>query len=195
MGNILRLCSPIPPSVNHYLAHRAVMQNGRPMAMVYETKEAKDYKKKFKVYVAEEVKKQGWVMSGDKYQHLYVDEIFYFGRIDQDAGNYDKVLHDSITETGIVWVDDNIVCERIERIYYDSENPRIELTIYPVDYIGIFDNKEELDLFENSCKKCKRYARNCSLLKNAKIGRIQPEIHRCNGYFVCDKEKKDDKVL
>lgn len=185
MGNILRLHSPIPPSVNHYLAHRAVMQNGRPMAMVYETKEAKDYKKKFKAYVAEEVKKQGWVMPEDKYQHIYVDEIFYFARIDQDAGNYDKLLHDSITETGMVWVDDNIVCERINRIYYDSENPGIDMTIYPVEYIGIFDNQDELDSFESRCKNCKRYARNCSLLKNAKIGRIQDEIITVDNMPTC----------
>lgn len=45
MGNILKLTSPLPPSVNHYTSVRTIMKNGRPMAMVYETKEAKDYKR------------------------------------------------------------------------------------------------------------------------------------------------------
>ena len=176
MGNVLRLYSPIPPSVNHYLAHRVIMTKGKPMAMVYETKEAKDYKESFKKYVIEQVREQGWEMPEDKYQHIYVDEVFYFGRTDLDAQNYSKLLHDQMTETGVVWIDDNIVCERVQRIYYDKENPRIELTIYPVEYIGIFDNREQLDAFEGGCKECKRYGRNCSLLKNAKIGRIQEEI-------------------
>ena len=30
-------------SVNHYLAYRTVMKNGKPMAMSYKTKEAKNY--------------------------------------------------------------------------------------------------------------------------------------------------------
>lgn len=187
MENVLRLHSPIPPSVNHYLAHRAVMQNGKPMAMVYETKEAKDYKKKFKAYIAEEVKKQGWTFNEDKYQHYYVDCIFYFPRIDLDPNNNFKCSLDAITETGMVWVDDNTVCERVQRIYYDSENPGIDMTIYPVEYIGIFDNKEQLNEFEDKCKDCKRYKRNCSLLKNAKIGRIQDEIITVDNMPTCTR--------
>ena len=173
---VLKLVSPIPPSVNHYLGWRAIMKNGKPMAMSYETSEAKKYKKEFKEHIVEQVKLQDWNLSIDPMQHFYVDAIFYFDRIDKDANNYFKVQLDSITETGLIWVDDNVVCERVQRIYYDSENPRIELTIYPVDYIGIFDNQEQLNKFENKCKTCSRYARNCSILKKAKEGRIQETI-------------------
>lgn len=173
-------------SVNHYLAYRVIMKNGKPMAMSYKTKEAKDFQKKFEQHVKEQVKIQNWNVPVDPAQHFYVDAVFYFPRLDFDPNNYFKVSLDSITETGLIWVDDNVVCERVQRIYYDSSNPRIELTIYPVDYIGIFDNQKQLNDFEDKCKTCSRYARNCSILKKAKEGRIQEEIKG----LVCSKFKE-----
>lgn len=173
-------------SVNHYLAYRTIMKNGKPMAMSYKTKEAKDFQKKFEEYIREQVKIQNWNMSLNPAQHFYVDAVFYFPRIDMDANNYFKVSLDTITDTQLIWVDDNVVCERINRIYYDSVNPHIELTIYPVEYIGIFDNQEQLNQFENKCKNCKRYSRNCSILNKAKEGRIQEDIQN----MVCSKYKE-----
>ena len=173
-------------SVNHYLAYRVIMKNGKPMAMSYKTKEAKDSQKKFEPHVKAQVKIQNWNLPVDPAQHFYVDAVFYFPRLDFDPNNYFKVSLDSITETGLIWVDDNVVCERVQRIYYDSSNPRIELTIYPVDYIGIFDNQKQLNDFEDKCKTCSRYARNCSILKKAKEGRIQEEIKG----LVCSKFKE-----
>ena len=183
-GKVLKLISPIPMSVNHYLGTRVVMKNKKPMAMVYETGDAKKYKKIFGEYIKEQVKLQNWIMSKDKTQHIYCDCVFYFDRMDKDCNNYFKLLLDSITESEVVWIDDNVVCERVNRIYYDSSNPRIELSIYRTDYIGIFDNKKQLDEFEIKCKTCKRYKRNCSLLKKAKEGRIQEEICdlKCSKY-------------
>ena len=78
---------------------------------------------------------------------------------------------------------DNVALFRPQRIFYDKDNPRIELTIYPVEYIGIFDNDDDKMKFEDKCKTCKRYARNCSLLRKAIEGRIQSEIKDC----VCKK--------
>lgn len=173
-------------SVNHYLAYRTIMKNDKPMAMSYKTKEAKDFQKKFEEYIREQVKIQNWNMPLNPAQHFYVDAVFYFPRIDMDANNYFKVSLDTITDTQLIWVDDNVVCERINRIYYDSANPRIELTIHPVEYIGIFDNQEQLSQFEDKCKNCKRYTRNCSILHKAKEGRIQEEIQN----VVCSKYKE-----
>lgn len=188
---ILKLTSPIPLSVNHYLGTRAILKKDKsgklkPMAMVYETSEAKKYKKEFGEYIKEQVKLQNWIMSEDKTQHIYCDCVFYFDRIDKDCNNYFKLLLDSITESESVWIDDNVVCERVNRIYYDSLNPRIELEIYPVDYVGIFDNQEQLNDFEMKCKTCNRHNRNCSIIKKAKEGRIQEEI--CN--LECNKYKE-----
>lgn len=182
----LHLVSPIPVSVNHYLSYRAIMKNGKPMAMSYKTSKAVEYQKKFAKYVKQEVYNQGWTLVPNKEQHFYVDTVFYFDRIDMDSNNYFKVILDSITDTKMIWLDDNVVCERVNRIYYDSKNPRLELDIYPVDYIGIFDNISQLEQFKHNCFDCVRYKRNCSILNKAKQGRIQEEI---NG-LVCSSFKK-----
>ena len=47
MGNILYITSPLPPSVNHYLAYRVIIKNKKPMAMSYKTREAIKYQKSF----------------------------------------------------------------------------------------------------------------------------------------------------
>lgn len=182
MSKVLKLVSPIPPSNNHYLGYRVV----KGIVIPYPTKETKEFKKKFIPYIKQEVEKQKWDMDITGLQHYYSDWVVYFPRIDMDASNYDKVLSDSITESKSVWKDDNIVLNRIKHIYYDLKNPRIEITIHPVDYIGIFNNKSELENFESKCKTCNRYKRNCSVLRKAKEGRIQDEIRNLE----CLKYKK-----
>lgn len=154
------------------------------MAMSYKTSEAIKYQKKFAQYVKDEVKNQHYTLVPDKNRHFYIDTIFYFDRTDRDPNNYFKCMLDAITDTSLIWIDDNVTCERVQRIYYDSENPRIELEIYPCDYIGVFDNTTQLEMFESNCIGCSRYKRNCSILQKAKEGRIQKEIngHQCLKY-------------
>ena len=186
----LKLISPIPPSQNHYTGIRIIKSGGKNIPIVYKTNEAKEYEEIFERIVRNEVKRQSYKANLDSEQHFYVDAVFYFDRKHKDSSNSDKVLLDVITRTQLVWKDDSIVLFRPQRIYYDAQNPRIELFVYPVDYIGIFDNKEKLDEFENNCKTCKRYYRNCSILNKAKEGRIQSEIKDmvCSKY----KEQKDE---
>ena len=173
---VLKLTSPIPPSVNHYLSYRAIMRGGKPVAMSYKTREATRYQQDFIKYVRQQVFAQKWRPLRDKYQHYYVDAVFYFPRVDMDANNYWKCMFDAITETGLIWVDDNVACERVQKICYDSKDPRIDLTIYPVDYVGIFDNVPQMEAFESICVGCSRYKRNCSILANAKQGKYQEDI-------------------
>lgn len=175
-------------SVNHYLAYRAIIKNGKPMAMSYKTQEAVKFQKEFTEYVKQQAKEQNWITDSNPFQHYYVDAVFYFPRIDVDCNNYWKVPFDSITDSGVVWVDDNMACERVIKVLYDSKNPRIEYTIYKTDYVGIFDNQEQLDIFEDRCTTCKRYGRNCSVLKKAIEGRIQEEINMDT--LVCSKYKE-----
>jgi crossover junction endodeoxyribonuclease RusA len=173
-------------SVNHYLAYRAIMKGKKPMAMSYKTQEAKDFQKYFIEYVKQQAKEQNWITDPNPFQHYYVDAVFYFPRIDVDCNNYWKVPFDAITDSGVVWVDDNMACERVIKVVYDAKNPRIEYTIYKTDFIGIFDDQEQMDRFEDKCKTCKRYSRNCSILNKAKEGRIQEEIQN----MVCSKFKE-----
>lgn len=155
------------------------------MAMSYVTKQASDYKKKFAKYVEQEIVLQKWDVEPTKLLHFYVDATFYFARIDQDANNYFKVLLDAITDTKKIWLDDNVVCERVQRVLYDNVNPRIELIIHPVEYIGIFDDVSRYEKFTNNCIGCARYNRNCSVLKNAIQGKIQEGVTQDS----CDKHK------
>ena len=174
-------------SVNHYLAYRAIIKNGKPKAMSYKTPEAKKFQENFTEYVKEQAKIQNWETDLNPFQHYYVDAVFYFPRVDMDCNNYWKVVFDAITDAGVVWVDDNMACERVKRVMYDSKNPRIEYEIYKTDFVGIFDDKEQLYDFENKCKSCKKYNRNCSILNKAKEGRVQDAI---NFEFVCNKYKE-----
>lgn len=192
MSRALYINSPLPPSVNHYLMHRAIYQNGKPRAMVYETKEAKVYKKNFRLIVENAVKEQKWETPVNSTQHFFVDAYYFFDRVDRDASNYEKCMIDAITETGLIWKDDNVVLYRPQRILYNKNDPHIELIIHPVDYIGIFDNKEEKEKFETKCKGCTRYKRNCSELKSAILGKVtgNVDIDGC----VCSKFRPaDDK--
>lgn len=160
------------------------MKNGKPRAMSYKTKEATKYRSDFADYVRKEIEKQKWTLPVNKTQHFYVDTVFYFPSTNLDGNNYFKVMLDAITDTRLIWEDDCCVCERVQAIYYDSENPRVELTIKPVDYIGVFDNASQLEDFLSVCIGCTRYTRNCSILRQAKEGRIQQDVsdHICKKY-------------
>ena len=109
-----------------------------------------------------------------------------------DCNNYWKCLFDSITETKSVWFDDNQACERVIAVFYDNKNPRLEIVIHPVSYIGVFKNASQLEEFESNCIACTRYKRNCSLLKRAKEGRVQDEITATNNEVKCSKFKKSN---
>ncbi len=164
------------------------MKNGRPISITYCTNEAKKYKREFSEYVLQQVEEQGFDLIPDKMRHFYIDAVFYFPSIDLDCNNYFKCMLDAITDTQAIWIDDNITCERVQKIMYDRDNPRIELEIYPVDYIGVFDNKDQMRSFiSNNCETCRRNKTNCSVLRKAKEGRIQDCIEDNS---VCQKYVK-----
>lgn len=172
------------------------MRNGKPLASSYKKADAVKYRHDFATYVTSEVERQKYDVPVTKTQHFYVDAVFYFPRIDMDANNYFKVMLDSITDTKLIWDDDNVVCERVQGIYYDSANPRVELDIRPVDYIGVFKDAQQLDQYKAAnCIGCTRYRRNCSLLANAIAGRIQKDfnIARCDKLAPL-KERKDNNA-
>ena len=104
-------------------------------------------------------------------------------------------MADAITDSKLVWIDDKQLCERVQGVYYDKENPRVEITITPVDYRGIFEDAAQLESFiDNNCVGCMRYKKNCRLLSRAKEGRIQPEIHDQMCQWLQDyRDKKENK--
>lgn len=183
----LYLTSPIPPSVNHYLSYRAVLKKGRPVAVSYKPKEVVEYRKKFAEYVTEEVSRQGYDYIHDGIHHFYVDAVFYMPRVDMDSNNYWKVLLDAITDTQLVWKDDNVVCERVQAVYYDPQNPRVELHIHPTEYVGLFKNEECIKDFKGNCLSCTRVNGNCVVLAKAIEGRITGDITKD---YMCLRHKE-----
>jgi len=190
ISNVLKLVSPIGVSVNHYLKIRnfLIYKDGKPIpqSTLYETKEAKDYKKKFIKHIKEQVNLQGWEKSDNKFQKYFVDCTFFFPRIDIDSNNMYKLLLDSLTESECIWIDDTQSCERTQGIFYDSLNPRIEICICPVDFVGIFPTNEHLDVFLSKCITCSRYKDGrCSILVKSLEGRIIDEVKD----LICGKYK------
>jgi len=177
----LKLTTELPTSVNHIYGRNK-------FGSTYLKKEGKDYKNRMIKYIKEEVESQQWIKL-DKGQYCYIDEIVYFNCAGRDADNLKKLQQDSITKSGVVWHDDTFALPRTNRVYIDSNNPRIEMEIFKVDFIGIFDDTESMDLFTSRCKICNRYKRNCSILNKAIEGRIQDEIIKCNEYWLCNKFK------
>lgn len=176
----------IPPSVNHYMGYRGVRKGNGCMVMAYTTADAKKFKKEFQKYAKEQVKQQEWDIEQTRDVHHYMDCIFYFDRTDKDEQNYMKVLCDTLND--IAYTDDRNLLTRTHEVYYDKDNPRIEIVIHPVTYRGVFESEEQLNKFEDNCKTCNRYARNCSILKKAKEGRVQGEIDM--NEMMCSKYKE-----
>ena len=187
MSSILKLISPVPPSVNNYLKPRPFIMHNKAQVSMYETAEAKKYKKEFIKYIKEQVKIQNWELSEDRFQKYYVDCTFYFPRTNMDSNNTYKVLLDSITQSKCVWLDDIQACERTQGIFYDTINPRVEILLHPVNFVGVFPTVKQLDDFKSNCIHCKRYKEGkCSIFKKACEGRIQEEIKD----FICTKFNK-----
>lgn len=175
---ILKLISPIPPSVNHYLGWKCVIKKNRPVAVCYKTADSKRYQRLFIKYVKSQVEEQKWVKSPNKFQHYYMDCVYYFDRIDKDANNYFKCMADAITESKAVWIDDTQLCERVQGIFYDPVNPRIEITITEVDYVGVLETADELRTFEVQCHSCSRDIKKCKVRKAALEGRVQSGVEK-----------------
>jgi len=181
----------LPPSVNNYLRPSAKIVDGdtdNPKAMVhmYETKEAKDFKKIFGAYLKREVKKQGWNIDLTKEGHWYLDVVFVQSRTNEDNNNYFKILCDSMKD--IVIDDDKNLLVRPQMVLYNAKSPSFKAVLHRVNYIGVFKNEHIHDKFvEDNCLGCKRYNRNCSILRKAKEGRIQEDINIIDGFQTCQK--------
>lgn len=172
-SKILKITSPIPPSVNHYLSYR-VAGAGRKFVQAYKSSEAKTYEREFSKIANIAIKEQGWVTPA-KYKLIVMECIFYFPRIDMDANNYFKMPCDVLTDCG-AWVDDNVVLPVTKRIYIDNGNPRLEMSIYESETIGIFEDEEHYKEFlKKNCLECKKNLSTCTILRRVLENRIVSE--------------------
>ncbi|OME54132.1 hypothetical protein BSK59_16255 [Paenibacillus odorifer] len=136
-----------------------------------------------------------WDYEWTKENFVYQDAVIYFARRGSDDNNIYKLLNDSLE--GITYDNDSRVLVRTQRIVYDSKNPRIEVKITPVEFVGIFENKDVYDEFEAKCefggvKGCSKYRKgSCSILKDSIAGTVREEIGSIhNPICTAFKEKK-----
>lgn len=116
-----------------------------------------------------------WDYEWTKENFVYQDAVIYFARRGSDDNNIYKLLNDSLE--GIVYDNDSRVLVRTQRIVYDSKNPRIEVSIKPVDFVGIFKDRETYEEFATICSGCSRYRNGgCSILKDSISGTVREEI-------------------
>ena len=179
----LKLILPLPKSVN-------ALYGINRFGTKYLKREGKEYKKNTSKYIKEEVKKQGWKKL-EKGKYCYIDEVVYMNRLGRDSDNLKKLTQDAITESYSVWEDDTYCLARTNRVYVDSNNPRIELVITPVKFIGIFDNKKQMNEFIKICKNCSKYRNgSCSVLNDSINNKITKDVININGVFNCSKFKE-----
>lgn len=176
---IFELSLILPPSVNSLYQNQA---RYNPRTKSYQltgrrilSKEGRRVKKLIAEEALKTTKKEGWDAKNIGEEFLYMDVIIYFNRRGRDADNIFKVLQDSLQ--GIVFLNDSQVLPRTQKILYDKENPRVEVKFSPVDYVGVFENKEEALEFEERCYDCRRYLDGrCSILTASLSGEIKPEV-------------------
>lgn len=173
--NVLRLTSPLPPSVNNYLNYKIGSRGSRKFVQAYPSKETETYKKFFLNYVKEEIQRQKWIKP-PKNTLIFVKMIFYLDRKRKDPNNFMKVPLDVLTEAD-VYFDDDVVLPVAERVYIDAAWPRIEMEIFESEAIGIFNDKNDFNnFFKNNCEQCKKKSESCSILKKLLDNRIIKEV-------------------
>lgn len=189
----LNLIVSLPTSLNklyvNQYKYNARTKKSEPTGARVLSAEGKKSKLSIQKDARNQMKKQIWDFEYTKENFIYLDAVIYFNRMGRDDNNLYKLLCDALE--GIVYENDSRVLIRTQRIYYDTKEPRMELHIHPVEYIGIFEDQQALDNFESVCKTCSRYSKNCSILAKAKEGRIQEEIYMDD--LECTKYKSINK--
>lgn len=116
-----------------------------------------------------------WTKTGYVYQDAYIT----FARRGSDDNNIYKLLNDSLED--IIYDNDSRVLVRTQKIVYNPDDPHIMLYLKPVDFIGVFDNQDQLDNFQAECEfggknGCSKFRNGkCSILKDLKNGTVRDE--------------------
>lgn len=193
---IMNFTCPLPPSVNSYLGKRVAYSpiTKKPFVQVYETAEAKSYKRYMKKVLERACMKSGWSKSGE-FTYVICEMDVYLNQKRRDVDNLFKCMLDTLTENDIVY-DDSMVIPRVKKVFIDKDNPRLEVTIRESSKVGVFANSKQLGEFEEgNCKRCSRFSKNCSIRKASLENKIKPEITKDeNGVYSCIalKAKKGD---
>lgn len=186
--NKLKFTIPVPPSVNALYTNQAFYnpktKSYQPTGKRILTKDGKIAKNRISSEAKMAVVNSDWNMEDIGDNMLYMDTIIFFNRRGRDADNIYKAIQDSMQ--GIVYNNDSQVLARTQKIMFDKNNPRVEVTIYPVSFVGIFNDEEGKDDFiarcefdeKNGCSKFRNGK--CSILKDCLSGTVREEIQDHN---------------
>lgn len=180
----LHIISPIPPSVNNYLHYKVQRTpTGRLFVQSYKSEESVIYERQFVKIAKKSINEQGW-QKPEKLTYIIVDCTFFFPKHGMDTNNHWKLPLD-VLKAAEAYVDDSKVLEGAKRLYIDADNPRMELTIYPAEFVGIFENQDQFESFkENNCTNCKKNPNRCAVitksLENRLTGSIILDTMICN---------------
>lgn len=190
----LNIIVPVPPSINHLYINQYSWKkekNGNatriPTGKRILSKEGEKYKQNVKTLVEEQIKNQKWDYDKTSERFIYMDYDAFMNRKGRDSDNLHKLLQDTLKE--LIYVDDSRVLTRPNKIFVDRQDPRLEIEIKFVDFIGVFDNENQLTKYIENCKNCKRFRnKSCSILKDCIEGVINKEFDfikkQCNKYNV-----------
>lgn len=117
----------LPISHNRYLAPRTQRVGRKVFATMYETKEAKDWKKLFKGALLRAINEQDFDVAETKNGYWYLDCEFTLRRRNQDCANFFKILLDSMT--GIAYIDDKNIMPRVFHVSVDSKHPHMSCVL------------------------------------------------------------------
>ena len=180
----LHLISPLPPSVNNYLNYRVVKNGRKSFVQAYPSPQTVAYKNFFTNYVKDQVKEQEWIRP-EKGKLVYVRCTFFLDRKRKDPNNFLKVPFDVLSQAG-VYIDDDIALPLADRLYIDTNNPRIEIEVFESDSIGVFDSQEDVDKFKShNCNLCKKDSTKCTVFRRLLDNRIIPEVKD----NICEKRR------
>lgn len=193
----LNLVLPVPTSINDLYINeygwsyntKTKKKENKPTGRRILSKKGRKVKNQIKAETRVQMQGQDWDYEYTKENYLYLDTVIYFNRKGRDDNNIYKLLNDTLE--GICFENDSRVLVRTQKILYDTQNPRVEIKIHPVEYIGIFDSQQELDQFENKCQSCSRYLKGrCSILQDGKEARVRKEVDLDSKTCISYKEKK-----
>lgn len=175
----LKLTLPLPVSINKLYINEyqwdARLKMRVPTGRRILSKAGRQVKAKIQGQARVQTEGQDWNFDWTKENFVYQDAVVFFARRGSDDNNIYKLLNDSLE--GIAYDNDSRVLVRTQHIVYDSQNPRVELTLVPVDFVGIFKGQEVLERFQKVCEGCSRYRKgSCSILKDSIAGTVREEI-------------------
>ena len=189
----LKLTLPVPVSINSLYINEyrfdPVVRRRVPTGARILSKEGEKSKLAIQNAAREQMKNQKWdyEWTKDKNNFLYQDSEIYFSRRGRDDNNVYKLLNDSLE--GIVYDNDSRVLVRTQKILFDKNSPRMEVTLVPVDYVGIFNNEDEYMEFESNCQSCTRFRNGrCSILVDSYSGTVREEVDMSN--YECSEYKQ-----